>query len=309
MLKSFVFDISKSCWHDGPGLRTTIFLKGCSLDCAWCHNPEGHSPSPELIIRMERCMKCGNCISECPYGIAEIPGKTESSENNLPSLRIKCKACGRCAKVCPTEARRIIGIELTVDDLMQKILEDKPFYDETGGGVTFSGGEPLASFEFLCEVLKECRKHNVNTAVETSLFAQELYVIKMALLADLIICDIKIIDSLKHIEYTGAHNSLILDNLKRLSHMNVNVLIRLTIVPGINDTELDLNDFAKLILGLNRNWPVELIAFHCRASSKYSIRSKWYRFEGVKPPDAERMDFIAENLRMKGLKVIVGNSE
>ncbi|MCX7023140.1 MAG: glycyl-radical enzyme activating protein [Spirochaetes bacterium] len=296
MNRGIVFDIRKSCWHDGPGLRTTVFLKGCPLDCAWCHNPEGRSPEPELSIRAERCIGCGACANVCPTGAASDPAGTG------------CIACGACADVCPAEARRRVGIPMTVAAVMAEIEKDRPFYEETGGGATFSGGEPLASPDFLLAILGTCREQGIRTAVETSLFAPWDVVARTAALADLLLCDLKIVDGGKHRAMTGAHNALILDNLRILARLGAAVRIRTPVVPGMNDADADIEALAAFVGGLGAGWPVELLPYHDSAEAKYRSRGGTYPLAGILPPDLARMENIAARLRAAGIQVTIGGA-
>ena len=215
MLTATIFDIQRNSYVDGPGIRTTVFFKGCNLRCAWCHNPESQSPKPQMMFYKNKCMGCGKCKEKCP--------------NHLES----CELCGKCTLYCPHDAREICGKEYTVDEVMREILKDKAFYDHSGGGVTFSGGECMLQIDFLEDLLKECQKNGIHTAVDTAGYVPFEQFEQILPYTELILYDIKCFDSEKHKQYTGVGNELILENLKRLLATDKSVWIRIPIIPTI----------------------------------------------------------------------------
>jgi pyruvate formate lyase activating enzyme len=203
-----VFDIKKFSIHDGPGIRTTIFFKGCPLRCWWCHNPEGLTPEPELMIRANRCIRCDACLDVCPHGAISRDGDKVFTDV------AKCLRCGTCVAACYAEARQIVGQEMAAAQVMAEIERDVPFYDESGGGATFSGGEPLLQPDFLCELLSACRARGIHTAVDTCGFAPWEVLDSVRKYVDLFLYDLKLMDEARHRAFTGVSNALILSNLR-----------------------------------------------------------------------------------------------
>ncbi|HAE21316.1 MAG TPA: hypothetical protein DCG47_03200, partial [Spirochaetaceae bacterium] len=231
--RGLIFDIRRNSYHDGPGLRTTVFLKGCPLSCAWCHNPEGLSPLPELLFRPLRCIDCDACANACAKGLlprelaaggdptargragSYIPGAAFGADSSEKSLRSPCADCAApCAEACPSEALQLMGRAIGLSDLMAELRADKVFYEASGGGVTFSGGEPLAQAGFLSAVLDACRAEGIKTAIETSSYAKPTIFMNAALKTDLLLLDLKVMDAARHRAYTGRSNFLILENIQ-----------------------------------------------------------------------------------------------
>jgi pyruvate formate lyase activating enzyme len=202
MRRGLVFNIQKYSVQDGPGIRTTVFLKGCPLRCVWCHNPEGIASEREIVVLETRCIACAECRRACRF-TDEQPG-----EGPLPALHASCDLCGRCIEACPTQARQIIGKEMTVDQVLRVVLEDRLFYEESGGGVTFSGGEPLLQADFLRQALAACKDHGLKTAVDTCGLAAWEQLASVVPLADLFLFDVKFASDAKHRQYTGVSNQL-----------------------------------------------------------------------------------------------------
>ena len=230
MTMGMVFNLQRLSVHDGPGIRTTVFLKGCPLRCLWCHNPESMHPGQELGYRRNRCVGCGQCISACPHGALRLGSDGIERKADL------CQSCFACADACPTGAMEVYGKEMTPQQVVEIARRDKRYYDKTGGGVTFSGGEPLSQAGFVSETAALLHAEGISTAVETSLFgsAQSLEVV--AATCDLVMADIKTMDDELHRRATGQSNRPILDNLKRLADLRANVLIRIPVVPGFSDS-------------------------------------------------------------------------
>ena len=217
-MKAIIFDIERNSFVDGPGIRTTVFFKGCNLKCAWCHNPESQSFKPQMMFYRDKCTGCGKCKEKCP--------------NNLE----KCDLCGNCTIYCPAEARRVCGKEYTPDEVLAEVIKDKAFYDNSGGGVTFSGGECMLQIDFLLEILKKCKQNGISTAVDTAGHIPFESFEKILPYTDMFLYDFKIFDSQKHKKYIGVGNELILENLAKLLNMGAKVYIRIPVIEGVNDS-------------------------------------------------------------------------
>jgi pyruvate formate lyase activating enzyme len=298
MTTGMVFDIKKYSINDGPGIRTTIFLKGCPLDCWWCHNPESKSPKPELMVRANRCVRCAECVSACPLGAISVNGvgKTDWA---------KCDNCGLCAETCYNDARELLGREMTVAEVMKEIERDVPFFDQSKGGVTFSGGEPLMQRKFLVEVLRACRAHDIHTVVDTSGFASWEVIESLRGDVNLFLYDLKSMDDERHRQYTGVSNRLILENLRRLDEAGAYCVVRVPLIPGVNDDEENLRASGKFLSGLKHLIAVDLMGYHEIARGKYEALGMEYRLPEMKAPSAEKMQLAAKMLEDFGLNVKV----
>ena len=255
-----VFDVQRYSLHDGPGIRTTVFLKGCPLRCSWCHNPESMNASPELRVFGSRCIGCDACREACPLGLAE--------GGVMPDPGV-CLACGSCVAACPTRARETIGREMTVPELLAAIDADRPFYDESGGGVTFSGGEPLLQWRFLLAMLEAARAKGYHAAVDTSGYATERTILRVAAATDLFLYDLKVMDPARHAAFTGVPLAPILRNLRALDAAGAEVWLRLPLVPGHNDDDANLEAVGRFVGGLRRTRRIHVLPYHRIASAKY----------------------------------------
>ena len=295
--KGIVFDIKRFALNDGPGLRTTVFFKGCPLSCTWCHNPESRAFDPVLLFRPARCIRCLRCVEACP-------GKAVHVEDNLPVTDPGlCTVSGRCAEVCPSGAREIVGREYTVPEIIEEILKDRVFYEESGGGVTFSGGEPLAQPEFLAALLNACRKEGIHTVLDTSGYAEKEVILETAVLADLVLYDLKAMNPETHLLLTGVYNREILENLTLLSDAGTEVLIRFPLIPGRNDDEENIRATGIFVKGLSNILGVELLPFHPAAKEKHRRFS--IRYDGPVDPayPEERVDRAERILADLGVNV------
>ena len=251
-----IFDIQRASFVDGPGIRTTVFFKGCNLRCAWCHNPESQSAKTEMLFYKNRCTGCGKCKEKCP--------------NSLE----KCDFCGKCVLFCPHDAREICGKEYTVDDVMREVLKDKAIYENSGGGVTFSGGECMLQIDFLEEVLKKCKEQGIHTAVDTAGHVPTEYFERILPHTDLFLYDIKCFDEEKHKKYTGVGNELILSNLKKLISLGAKIWIRIPVIPGVNDTLSEMKKIKSFIDSSGGVEKIELLPYHAMGEHKYSALGK-----------------------------------
>jgi len=297
-----VFNISRYAIHDGPGIRTTVFLKGCPLNCWWCHNPESMSRAPQLAVRMNRCIRCGACLGECSnHAISMVDGEIV----NDPA---SCRLCLACAAACPADAREITGRSMTVAEVIAEVKKDIPFYDESGGGVTFSGGEPLMQPEFLIELLDASGRLDLHRTVDTSGYAKKEILLEAAARADLLLYDLKHMNSEIHRKYTGVGNEVILENLKALSVRGISLRIRFPLIPGINDDQVNVEETAAFLKRLDRVRDVDILPYHDVATSKYKRFGCTCRLDGLPAPDAGHLQSVAATLTSYGLCVTIGGN-
>lgn len=300
----YVNDIQFYSICDGPGIRTTVFLKGCLLHCRWCHNPEGNRRFPEVLPYRNNCTGCGKCLEVCPAGAVEMEGPC------LPRIRReKCIDCFRCAQACPEDALVIWGKLMTVDQVLAEVEKDKPFYKHSGGGLTVSGGEPLAQPEFAHDLLAEAKERGLNTALDTCGFAPWETMERMIEVADHVLLDLKHMDPAAHRLHCGASNEVILENARRLAESDRELRFRIPLIPGFNDGEDNLSRTADFIRGLCRNGrdcEVDILPYHPYAGAKYRIFGLEYPFpEGAGYPEEKLYD-IVEIFTSRSLTVTVG---
>ena len=259
--EAIVFDIEKFAVHDGPGIRTVVFIKGCPLHCLWCHNPESQSFEPELLFDSAKCTRCGKCISACPQHCHAMTDGKHSFN------RTACIHCGICADTCPAEALKAVGRKMSVDEVMAEVLKDQVFYRNSGGGITLSGGEPLAHSAFSSALLKAAKKSGIHTAVETSGFAPWERISELLPLVDLWLWDVKALPE-KHEELTGVPAQPILENLKKLDHSGASIILRCPLVPWINDEDAALHHIADLANTLKNVQRIDLEPYHPMGEGK-----------------------------------------
>lgn len=260
--KAIIFDIQRASLHDGPGIRTTIFLKGCPLDCLWCHNPEAIASKRQLFFYVDKCTQCGDCSKVCEDDVHHFMDGKHTIDYD------KCTFCGKCVEACNFNALKIIGTEMSTDEVMLEIMADFDFYTNSGGGMTLSGGEPLLHFSFSMELLKRCKEMAVSTCVETSGFVSAIQFKQILPFVDLLLFDYKVTGSDEHQKYTGVPNERILENLDMAYLYGIPIILRCIIVPGINDTDQHL----KGISALNVKYPnlkgIEILPYHTMGNNK-----------------------------------------
>ena len=295
-----IFHIMQYCLSDGTGIRTTVFLKGCPLRCRWCQNPEGLEGRVEIGFRLDRCLGFGECFRACPNGAIA------SSGGRFTTIPGACRQCGTCVDACPTEARQRVGWEATAMDVVAEIAKDKVFFDESGGGATFSGGEPLMQHEFLAEILRACRAHNIHTAVETCGEAEPGIIDAIAKLTDILLYDLKSMDPETHRAFTGVDNTRILENLRRLASWHDGIIIRIPLIPGVNDDEENIERSKQFIASLGRVNAVHLLPYHTTGVEKYNRRGMKYQMPHTDPIPGERLAAIVRRLDMPGITIAIG---
>lgn len=297
VVNGYIFDVRRFSIHDGPGIRTTVFFKGCPLHCLWCHNPESQSFSPELMILANRCIGCGACGAVCPYGaVSEVDGVWVTD-------RQKCVVCGKCSVVCYADGRQVVGEQKSADEIMKIIDQDKAFYLESNGGVTFSGGEPLAQPDLLRELLVQCKARGYHTALDTSGNAAWGVIEPLLDKLDLILFDLKLMSSDLHRQYTGVGNELILSNLRKLAERLVPIWIRVPIIPGVNDGKANLSAMAEFLSELKLQTRVFLLPYHHVATTKYANVGHEYKLEPTHIPTEAEMTALDHYFKQAGIPV------
>ncbi|MGD8700265.1 MAG: glycyl-radical enzyme activating protein [Gemmatimonadales bacterium] len=298
-----IFDIKKFAIHDGPGVRTTVFFKGCPLGCWLCHNPESQAFDSELMLRDSRCDRCGDCVEVCG------PAALSLDAQNLQIDRSRCDLCGACVDACLLGALEIAGREVTADEVLAEIEKDTVYYDESGGGVTISGGEPLSQADFLCDLLAACRARGIRTALDTCGHAPPAVFRRVARHVDVFLFDLKLIDDERHREFTGSSNEVIHENLRWLSEQGSDVVIRFPLLPGINDDDENIGRLGEFLLSLPKRFPVDVLPYHRMGVDKYARLGRVHPIPDLPPPRADAVQGVAWRLREFGLRVTVKGEE
>ncbi len=299
-LKGLVFNIQRYSIHDGPGIRTTVFFKGCPLHCKWCSNPESISPQPEIMVREARCNGCRRCIDVCS------PGALSLVSTGLWLDREKCDLCLKCIGACWEDAIEVAGKFMTLDEVVEECRRDEPFYHNSGGGVTLSGGEPLLQADFALALLERCKASGLNTALDTSGHVAWSVLDRALHIADLVLFDIKHLDADEHRDGTGMDNKLILSNLeKAMSSGQARIWIRIPVIPGYNDANQYMEGLASKLSGMKAD-KVSILGYHEFGRPKYQSLGKAYQLSGRKPLSSERINEIVDIFKSAGLDATVG---
>lgn len=314
-IEGIVFNIQRYTIHDGPGIRTEVFFKGCPMSCKWCSNPESMKTELELGVYSNRCIgfdKCGYCSTVCPQSQGRI---FVIEDNKVAKIdREECTKCFNCAEACPSNALMIWGKKMTVPDVMKVVLADREFYKRSGGGVTLSGGEVLIQWEFAQELLKECKTQGVHTCVESALHCRTDILDRIFPYVDLLITDIKHTDPVKHKKFTGVNNKLILKNIKRTVELNMPLVIRIPVVPGHNDDEENIRATSEFISNElnNRVLQVQLLPYRKMGTEKYTSLGIAYPMEDFEPLERSVWEknilHLTEVMRSYGVPAVAGST-
>jgi glycyl-radical enzyme activating protein len=297
MTEGLIFNIQRSSIHDGPGIRTTVFFKGCSLRCRWCHNPESLHLKPDLLFYPDKCISCFRCLPLCPEGCHE---KTVSGHR---FNRESCRNCGACAEVCPAEALQLAGKKVTSREVAEEVVRDLPFYRSSGGGVTLSGGEPLLQPAFAEDILTECRNRGIHTAVDTAGNVSWKHFQKILPVTGLFLYDMKAGREETHRSLTGSSNRRIIENLTLLSESGANIIIRIPIIPGYNDVPGEMERIAENLINIKIN-EVELLPYHRLGGGKYQSLGITEPGLDTDTPAPERIAEIRSLFLKEGLNVM-----
>jgi pyruvate formate lyase activating enzyme len=294
-----IFDIQRFSVHDGPGIRTLVFLKGCHLRCQWCSNPESQRFVPEVLFDPSRCIGCLNCLDVCENNAVQ------NDNGRLIYIRDRCVDCGKCAQECYAEARTVKGRALGIDAVIQEILKDEPFYAESGGGVTLSGGEPLDQPVFTAGLLRACKEKGLHTAIETAGHIPWENLSMALPYTDLFLFDMKHMNAEKLNAYARADSALICSNLSALAEHEKKIIVRTPVIPGFNDTAGEIGEIARYVKALDLT-EIHLLPYHRYGQGKYGLTGRAYPFEGTEKISEERMEILKQTALETGLRVQIG---
>jgi len=295
--QGLIFDIQRYSVHDGPGIRTLVFLKGCPLRCRWCSNPESQKATPELGFRRALCIGCGVCVDVCSRQAIQL------KDTSVEVDRSQCDLCGECVKVCSPEALSIVGRWVTVEQVLAEVERDLIFYELSQGGITISGGEPLAQAHFVEALLKTCKARGMTTAIETAGYAPWSSIERVIRYADLVLYDLKHIDPVVHRQLIGVSNRPILENARRIANLEVPLTMRCPVVPGFNDAPHDMDVLFRFVANLPGVKQVDLIPYHRLGKPKYAMLGRDYVLKEVRPPARQNLERLTQVANRRGLEV------
>lgn len=293
-----VFDIQRFSLHDGPGIRTIVFLKGCPLRCRWCSNPESQNDNPIVMYKKSGCFKCGRCISVCKVGAISFNNESHIDRNI-------CTGCGECVNACPSGALVLKGKTMTIQQLIKELRKDATIFRRSEGGITLSGGEPLVQYEFASELLSACKSQGWNTAIETTGLGNEKAIEKVISKVDTVLLDIKHINPQIHKEFTGVSNEIILKNARRISQITKTV-VRVPVIPGFNYSCKDIEDIAMFVKTLENVDTIHLLPYHTFGENKYDLLGREYVLDGLKRLGKEDLEEHKKIVESYGLRCIIG---
>ncbi|MDD3343970.1 MAG: glycyl-radical enzyme activating protein [Sulfurospirillaceae bacterium] len=298
---SLIFDVKRYAINDGPGIRVTIFLKGCPLSCVWCHNPESIEKTVEKLFTSSKCIGCNACVESCENHACTLTDQGILTDTNV------CLLCEKCAEVCPTGATQMSGTQYQVDEIMDIIKKEITVMDQSEGGVTFSGGEPLFHHELLIQLLDACGKEEIHRCIDTTGFTTPQKLLEVASLCEHFLYDLKVMDDAKHKQYTGVSNAQILSNLQLLATTNVNINIRIPLISGVNDDDENIHQTAQFIKSLKKALVmVNILPYHNIAQKKYEKLGKISHFIKMEEPDKMRQKKIIELFNSYGIDAVIG---
>ena len=301
MSTGLIFDIKKYAINDGPGIRMTVFFKGCNLSCEWCHNPESISPKVQKMYNASKCIGAVKCIENCPNNALEF------TEEGIVTNFDVCNLCGKCAEVCPTKAFEMLGQQVSISELMKKIDNEAVFFDQSGGGVTFSGGEPLMHSAYLLEALKECGKRFYHRVVDTTAFANQDILLEVAEQTELFLIDLKVMDSVLHKKYTGVNNEKILNNITELAKTTVDIIFRIPLIKGVNTSVENIKETAIFVRSLNGNRTIiNLLPYHKIAENKFKKLGVLNEFIEFEAPSDDEIKEIISIFKSYGISASIG---
>jgi pyruvate formate lyase activating enzyme len=295
-MEGIVFNIQRYSIDDGPGVRTTVFLKGCPLTCPWCSNPESWNPLPEVAWRYTSCKKCGTCVETCPLGIITL------DEDGVHIDRNSCDRCGKCVESCVQEALRMSGTKMTVEEVYNVVKRDMDYYKLSGGGLTCSGGEILMQADFVAELFKRCRKNDIHTCADTSGLGSKQAMEKILAYTDLVYYDLKHMDAAEHKRICGQSNDLILRNLALVVERGIPMVIRVPLIPGYNDSDENITAMAKTVAELAKETTINILPYHRYGENKYRMIDMKYQLKDVRYPTEKELDRAKRIIESFGLK-------
>lgn len=294
-----VFNIQRFSIQDGPGIRTTVFLKGCPLRCLWCSNPESQSPVPEVAHRDSLCNGCGDCLKVCTPEAISLSSSDRGFQIKID--REKCNNCGKCIDVCIAGALKFYGQYMSIDEVFDEVRRDTAFYSNSGGGVTASGGEPLSQADFVVELFRQCKRIGIHTTMDTCGYASVSALEKVLPETDLVLFDLKLMNSWQHRRFTKKNNGEILRNARLVVAEGVPMFIRIPLIPGINDSEENLVEIARFVSKLDNKLHIDLLPYHRFGESKYKMLDRDYQLTDVKSPNDEQLQRVMEIFKRYGL--------